>query len=55
MGSVPLPLLCHSLSGNAEFIITGDNDFLTLKKYKGIEIITPREYWIFLKERTKGE
>ncbi|MBI5327524.1 MAG: putative toxin-antitoxin system toxin component, PIN family [Deltaproteobacteria bacterium] len=47
-------ILGAALSGNAEFIITGDNDLLTLKKYKGVEIITPREYWNFLREQTKG-
>ncbi|PJA82368.1 MAG: putative toxin-antitoxin system toxin component, PIN family, partial [Nitrospirae bacterium CG_4_9_14_3_um_filter_44_28] len=34
-----------ALSGNAEFIITGDEDLLVLKTYKGIDIITPREFW----------
>ncbi|NCO83685.1 MAG: putative toxin-antitoxin system toxin component, PIN family [Nitrospirae bacterium CG_4_10_14_3_um_filter_44_29] len=38
-----------ALSGNAEFIITGDEDLLVLKTYKGIDIITPREFWSRLK------
>ncbi|KAF0145504.1 MAG: hypothetical protein FD156_785 [Nitrospirae bacterium] len=38
-----------ALSGNAEFIITGDEDLLVLKKYKGIDIVTPREFWSRLK------
>jgi putative PIN family toxin of toxin-antitoxin system len=41
-----------AVSGNADFIITGDNDLLVLKKYRGIAIITPREFWTFLKQRT---
>lgn len=41
-----------ALSGNAKFIITGDNDLLVLKNYKDIKIITPREFWSFLKEGT---
>jgi putative PIN family toxin of toxin-antitoxin system len=40
-----------ALSGNATFIITGDNDLLVLKKYKGIKIITPRDYWKYLKKK----
>jgi len=38
-----------ALSGNAEFIITGDEDLFVLKTYKGIDIITPREFWSRLK------
>ncbi|MFH1703240.1 MAG: putative toxin-antitoxin system toxin component, PIN family [Nitrospirota bacterium] len=34
-----------ALSGNARFIITGDEDLLSLKKYKNIAILTPREFW----------
>jgi putative PIN family toxin of toxin-antitoxin system len=34
-----------ALSGDARFIITGDEDLLDLKKYKNIEILTPREFW----------
>jgi putative PIN family toxin of toxin-antitoxin system len=42
-----------AVSGNVDFIITGDNDLLVLKKYRGIAIITPREFWTFLKQRTR--
>ena len=38
-----------ALSGNAEVIITGDEDLLVLKGYKWIDIITPREFWSRLK------
>ncbi len=40
-----------ALSGNAEFIITGDDDLLLLKEYKGVKMITPRQYWDFLRQR----
>lgn len=40
-----------ALAGNARFIITGDSDLLSLKKYKSVRIINPREYWTFLKKR----
>ncbi len=39
-----------ALSGYAGFIITGDEDLLLLKKYKGIRIATPREFWGLLKK-----
>jgi len=40
-----------ALAGNARFIITGNSDLLSLKKYKSVRIINPREYWTFLKKR----
>jgi uncharacterized protein len=40
-----------ALSGDAVFIITGDYDLLILKKYKDIEIVTPREFWESLTNR----
>lgn len=43
-----LKIIGAALNGNADFIVTGDNDLLALKEYKGIKIITPREYWGFL-------
>jgi len=33
-----------ALLANADFIITGDADLLTLKEYKGVKIISPNEY-----------
>lgn len=49
-----IKIIGTALSGNAEFIITGDDDLLTLKEHEGVKIITPREYWDFLRQR-KGE
>ena len=31
--------------GNVEAIVTGDQDLLVLGSYKGVPIITPREFW----------
>ncbi|MDO8446813.1 MAG: putative toxin-antitoxin system toxin component, PIN family [Deltaproteobacteria bacterium] len=39
-----------ALKGKAKFIITGDDDLLVLKSYKGVKIITPREFWGVLRE-----
>lgn len=39
-----------ALGGDADFIITGDKDLLVLKKYKGIKMVTPREFWKHLRE-----
>jgi len=40
-----------ALAGSARFIITGDGDLLALKKYKGVRMINPREYWSLLRKR----
>ena len=32
------------LSGNADFLVTGDKDLLALNPFRGVEIITPREF-----------
>lgn len=40
-----LSIIGTALSGNARFIITGDEDLLILKKYNDIEMVTPREFW----------
>ncbi len=42
-----------ALSGSARFIITGDEDLLSLRKYKDIEIVTPREFWSRLKRKKR--
>lgn len=38
-----------ALSGNAKFIITGDEDLLTIKKYGDVAIVTPRDFWTELR------
>ena len=38
-----------ALSGDAECIVTWDEDLLVLKTYSGIDIVTPREFWSRLK------
>ncbi|MFH1904867.1 MAG: putative toxin-antitoxin system toxin component, PIN family [bacterium] len=38
-------ILADALANEIEVIITGDGDLLDLKSYKGIKIISPREYW----------
>lgn len=38
-----------ALAGLADFIVTGDDDLLILKAYKGVKIVTPRQLWSNLK------
>lgn len=37
-------LLELATSGKADFLVTGDNDLLVLNPFRGIEIITPRDF-----------
>ena len=37
-------LLELAVSGTADFLVTGDKDLLVLNPFRGIEIITPREF-----------
>ncbi len=34
-----------AIGGSASFLITGDEDLLILKTYKGVTIVTPRQFW----------
>lgn len=43
-----LKFLECALGGEATYIITGDNDLLTLKEYKGISIVTPAQFLAIL-------
>ena len=38
-------VLSDAANNDIDVIITGDKDLLELKNYKGIKIITPRDYW----------
>jgi putative PIN family toxin of toxin-antitoxin system len=44
-----IKIIGTALSGDAVFIITGDEDLLVLKKYGKIKIVTPREFWNYLR------
>ena len=37
-------ILDTASAGNADYIVTGDNDLLTLKEFKSIPIIAPRQF-----------
>jgi putative PIN family toxin of toxin-antitoxin system len=34
-----------ALTGNVDYIITGDDDLLVLSEFNGIKIVTPKEYF----------
>ena len=43
--------LACALAGKAEYLVSGDSDLLTFKIYKGIHIITPTRFLLFLHMR----
>lgn len=46
-------IIATALRGKAKFILTGDDDLLSLKNYKDIAIITPRDFWFKLREEAR--
>lgn len=37
-------IIACAVGGKADYIVTGDNDLLVLKEYKGIKILNPRTF-----------
>jgi len=40
-----LPVISTAIKGKALFIVTGDADLLALKNVRGIDFVSPREFW----------
>ena len=40
-----LPVLGAAVAAKCDYIITGDAELLAPKKYEGVEIVSPREFW----------
>ena len=47
------PILASAAKIEADCIITGDKDLLTLKEFENIPILLPSEFWKFEGESTK--
>lgn len=45
-------ILGSAFAGQCQCLITGDKKLLNLKQYKGIEILSPRDFWKY--EALKG-
>lgn len=43
-----------AVEGEAEFIVSGDRDLLSLGSYRGIAILTPGAFWEVLKSRQEA-
>jgi putative PIN family toxin of toxin-antitoxin system len=44
-------VLATALAGKADVIVTGDDDLLVLKNFRGIEILSPRQFLEILDRR----
>lgn len=44
-----IKILALSINAKAEMIVTGDQDLLVLKNVKGVEIVSPREFWTLIR------
>ena len=44
-------LLASAIAGKADVIVTGDEDLLVLKKFRGIKILSPRQFLELLDRR----
>jgi putative PIN family toxin of toxin-antitoxin system len=40
-----LEVIGLAVAGECDLIVTGDKDLLAVKRFKGIEIMTPRQLW----------
>jgi len=46
-------VLATALAGNADVIVSGDDDLLALKKFRGIRILSPRQFLQLLERHSK--
>lgn len=46
-------ILATALDGNAEYVVSGDDDLLTVREWKGIRILTVEEMLNVLRRRKK--
>jgi putative PIN family toxin of toxin-antitoxin system len=46
-----IPVLSAALSGDIDFLVTGDKDLLVVSDKYGIKIVTPREFLKLIKSR----
>ena len=47
-----LVILGTAVAGEADIIISGDNDLLTLNEFRSILILSPRQFWNTMQKRT---
>ena len=43
-------ILESAVEAGAEYLVTRDNDLLSLEKYKGVQIVNPSQFWVRYKD-----
>lgn len=43
-------ILESAVEAGAEYLITRDNDLLSIEKYEGVEIVNPSQFWVRYKD-----
>ena len=43
-------ILESAVEAGAEYLITRDNDLLSIEKYQGVEIVNPSQFWVRYKD-----
>lgn len=46
-GDVLLPILGAAVGGKCDCLITGDKDLLARRKFRGVAILSPNDFWRF--------
>lgn len=46
-------ILESAVEARADYLVTSDNDLLTLNEYQGVEIVNPAQFWV--KYKDEGE
>jgi putative PIN family toxin of toxin-antitoxin system len=44
------PILGTAVAGKVDYLVSGDKDLLSLKYYRHIHIISPRDFWTKMME-----
>jgi predicted nucleic acid-binding protein len=47
-------VLGTAIAGRCDAIVTGDRDLLDLVRYREIQIVSPRGFWSFESQRSRG-
>jgi putative PIN family toxin of toxin-antitoxin system len=47
-------ILATALSGQADYLVTGDRQLLNLGRYQGVRILSPRAFWEVLSSEEAG-
>lgn len=47
-------ILESAVEAGAEYLVTSDNDLLSLEKYEGVQIVNPSQFWVRYKDESNS-